>query len=88
MYLNKEELIELIIDSNGQIIISANYSKSWGLKPNSKIRVKIYGKDKNITIQEIIKDDLDDLPSIIGKTKFISDEKIDESLKNAISNID
>jgi len=72
----------LIVNSNGQITVPAKYRKAWGLKPNTKIVVKI-SNDKHFSIIDIQNYSLDDIPSILGKLPNISEDDIQKELKKA-----
>ncbi|MEI6728406.1 MAG: AbrB/MazE/SpoVT family DNA-binding domain-containing protein [bacterium] len=72
----------LIVNSNGQITIPAKYRKTWGLKSNTKIKVKIT-KNKGFIILDNHNYTLDDLPQIVGKLKHISSKKIEQELSGS-----
>jgi bifunctional DNA-binding transcriptional regulator/antitoxin component of YhaV-PrlF toxin-antitoxin module len=86
---------DLIVSSDGQATIPAEYIKDLGLEPYSKIRVKILpvkkSQTKIISSNSLINSiknqeySLDDLPKIVGKVRKISDKEIEESLKYAFA---
>ena len=72
----------LKVNTNGQITLPSKYRKAWNIQANTKITVKIKA-NKTFSIVDIQNYGLEDLPKIIGKISFISDQKILNETKNS-----